>query len=69
MDSKFVEWFQNYENVLFLYWFFKKTIKWWYENFHSEKMELVFCEYGEKIELLIKEKMKKIVDIRNFWLN
>ena len=29
-------------------------------------MELVFCEYGEKLELLIKEKMKKIVDIINF---
>ena len=67
MDSKFVERFQNYKNVLFLYQFFKKIIKWLCENFYSKKIELIFCEYGEKIELLNEEKMKKkIVDIMNF---
>ena len=49
MDSKFVERFQNYENVLFLYQFFKPTIKWLCENFYDEKIELIFCEYGEKL--------------------
>ena len=31
-----------------------------YEHFYNEKIELVFCEYGEKIEFLNEEKMKRI---------
>ena len=56
MDSKFVERFQNYENLLFLYRFFKKTSTWLCENFYKEKIELIFCEYSEKIELLSSVK-------------
>ena len=49
MDSKFVERSQNCKNVLFLYQFLMTTIKWLCENFYNEKIELIFCEYGEKL--------------------
>ena len=48
MDQKLIEQFQKFENVLFVQKFFSKTIRWLCENFYNEKLELIYCEYGEK---------------------
>lgn len=61
MDQKLIEKLQKYKNISFLCPFFTKTIKCFCKNFCNEKLELIFCEYNEKIEILDKEKMKKIV--------
>ena len=60
MNQKLIERFQKFTNVLFLYKFFSKKIKWLCENFYNEKLKLVYCEYGEKIEEVNEENMKKI---------
>lgn len=58
MDLKLTQRFEKYENVLFLYNFLKKTIRWLCKNFYNEKLEImfVFCEYNDRNE----EEMKKM---------
>ena len=53
--------FQNYQNVLTLYKFFKSTIRWLCENFHNQKLVVIICEYDENIEILNNKQMDKIV--------
>ena len=60
MNQKLIERLQKFANVLFLYKFFSKKIKWLCENFYNEKLKLVYCEYGGKIEEVNEENMKKI---------
>lgn len=40
--------------------FLKRTVKWLCKIFYNEKLELIFCEYGEKIEFLNEKKMNKV---------
>lgn len=59
MESKFAERFENCENVLLLYQFSKKTIRWLCKNLYNEKLELIFCQYGEKIVKMDDGKLKQ----------
>ena len=69
MESKFAERFENCENVLLLYQFSKKTIKWLRKNLYNEKLELIFCQYGEKIVKMDDGKLKKNVLAISFCLS
>ena len=59
MDQKLIERFQKYENVLSLFTFFTKAIKWLCENVFNEKLEMIICQYDNFVEISINELMKK----------
>ena len=64
MSRKLIERFQKFENILLIYRFLTKTIKWLCENFYNEKLEMVFCEYDDHINILNDYQMKKICNQR-----
>ena len=60
MDLELKETFQNYKNVVVLYIFFQRTIRWLCEHFFKEKLIMIICEYeGGEIGMLDDEQMKK----------
>ena len=59
MDQKLIERFQKYENVLSLFTFFTKAIKWLCENVFNEKLEMIICQYDNFVEISNNEQMKK----------
>ena len=44
--------------------FLKRTVKWLCEIFYNEKLDIIFCEYGEKIEFLNEKKNEQ-----SFWVS
>lgn len=64
MSRKLIERFQKFENILLIYRFLTKTIKWLCENFYNKKLEMVFCEYDDHINILNDYQMKKICNQR-----
>lgn len=60
MDLELKERFQNFENVLSLCNFFVRIIRWLCENFYNEKLEIIFCEYDDRIEILNNEHIERI---------
>ena len=51
MDKKLTKRFQNFENILLLFTFFKKTIKWLCEYFFNEKIEFIISECDKHFEV------------------
>lgn len=60
MDFELKERLQNYQNVLSLYTFYKRTIRWLCENLYSLILMVIICEYDENMEILNSEQPKKI---------
>ena len=59
MDQKSIERFKKYENLLLLFKFFTKTIKWLGGTFFNEKLETMICHHDNFIEISNNEQMKK----------
>lgn len=60
IDLELKERFQNYQNALSLYTFYKRTIRWLCENFYNQKLMVTICEYDENIEISNNEQLTKI---------
>ena len=60
MDKKLTKRFQNFENILLLFTFFKKTIKWLGEYFFNEKIEFVISECDKHSEVSNNVEIEKV---------
>ena len=49
--------FQNYQNVVILYKFFQRTVRWLCKNILNEKLIMIICQYDDEIG---KQKINKI---------
>ena len=58
MDQKLIERFQKYENILLLFIFFTKTVKWLCKNFPNKKLEMAICQYDNFVKISNNEQMK-----------